>query len=125
MASSKKDPGFTALITILKVCGVSDYRQFFIIIAAFQMWCMVYTFRRYSPNFWLSIFLFVASTDYMSWMRNGMRQFIAVCMTFAAFDLMLRKKYIRFAPFVRLTAVYRKPRKPFLAWSRISIGVSL
>ena len=104
MASGKKDPGFTALITILKVCGVSNHRQFFLIVAAFQMWCMVYTFRRYSTNFWLSIFLFVASTDYMSWMQNGMRQFIAVCMTFAAFDLMLRKKYIKFALIVLIAS---------------------
>lgn len=104
MASSRKDPGFTALITLLKACGVSDYRQFFLIVAAFQMWCMVYTFRRYSANFWISIFLFVASTDYMSWMQNGMRQFIAVCMTFAAFDLMLRRKYIRFALIVMVAS---------------------
>lgn len=96
LSASEKDPGFTVLMTVLKVCGISDYKQFFLIVAAFQMWCMVYTFRRYSPNFWLSIFLFVASTDYMSWMQNGMRQFIAVCMTFGAFGLMLRRKYIRF-----------------------------
>lgn len=102
MTSGKKDPGFTVLITIMKVCGVSDYRQYFLIVAAFQMWCMVYTFRRYSTNFWISIFLFVASTDYMSWMQNGMRQFIAVCMTFAAFDLMVRRQYIRFVLIVLL-----------------------
>lgn len=103
-ASAKKDPGFTALITLSKVCGVSDFRQFFFIIAAFQMWCMIYTFRRYSPNFWLSIFLFVASTDYMSWMQNGLRQFIAVCMTFASFELMLQKKYIKFALIVLIAS---------------------
>lgn len=103
-ASTKKDPGFTALMTFFKFCGVSDFRQFFLIVAAFQMWCMVYTFRRYSPNFWLSIFLFVASTDYISWMQNGMRQFIAVCMTFGAFDLLVRRKYIRFILIVLVAA---------------------
>ena len=104
LSASEKDPGFTVLMTVLKVCGISDYKQFFLIVAAFQMWCMVYTFRRYSPNFWLSIFLFVASTDYMSWMQNGMRQFIAVCMTFAAFDWLVHKKYIRFALVVLIAA---------------------
>lgn len=97
MTSDAKDPGFTALMIVFKALGIQDHRHFFLIVASFQMCCMVYTFRRYSPNFWFSIFLFVVSTDYMSWMQNGMRQFIAVCMTFAAFDLMLRRKYIHFA----------------------------
>lgn len=104
LASDVKDPGFSALMTLFKGCGITDYQVFFLLVAAFQMWCMVYTFRRYSANLWLSIFLFVASTDYMSWMQNGMRQFIAVCMTFAAFDWLVRKKYIRFAIVVLIAA---------------------
>ena len=100
--SDTKDPGFTALVILAKAFGISDYQHFFLLIAAFQAVCMIYTFRRYSPNFWLSIFLFVISTDYLSWMHNGMRQFIAVCMTFAAFDLMVRRKYIRFTLIVLL-----------------------
>lgn len=95
--SDTKDPGFTALMIFAKACGIRDYQHFFLLIAAFQMFCMVYTFRRYSSNYWFSFFLFIASTDYVSWMQNGMRQFLAVCMTFAAFDLMVKRKYIRFA----------------------------
>ncbi len=96
MASDAKDPGFSALMILVKACGINDYQVFFLLVAAFQMWCIVYTFRKYSSNFWISIFLFVASTDYMSWMQNGIRQFIAVCMTFAAFDWLIHKKYARF-----------------------------
>ena len=95
--SDGKDPGFEALMTLAKSVGISSYQHFFLLIAVLQMVCMVYTFRKYSHNFWLSIFLFVASADYISWMQNGMRQFIAVCITFAAFDLMVQRKYIRFA----------------------------
>ena len=104
LLSDGKDTGFTVLMVLVKACGITQYQHFFLIIAAFQMYCMVYTFRRHSPNFWFSIFLFVASTDYMSWMQNGMRQFIAVCMTFAAFELMLRRKYIRFVLIVVIAA---------------------
>ena len=100
--SDTKDPGFTALMVLVKACGITQHQHFFLVVAAFQMWCMVYTFRRYSPNFWLSIFLFVISTDYLSWMQNGIRQFIAVCMTFASFDLMVRRKYIKFTLIVLL-----------------------
>lgn len=102
--SDGKDTGFTVLMVLAKACGITEYQHFFLAIAAFQMYCMVYTFRRYSQNFWFSIFLFVTSTDYVSWMHNGMRQFIAVCMTFAAFDLMLRRKYIRFVLIVVIAA---------------------
>lgn len=102
--SGTKDPGFSALMTLVKACGISDYKHFFLLVAGFQMYCLVYTFRRYSPNFWLSIFLFVVSTDYLSWMQNGIRQFIAVCITFAAFDLMVKCKYIKFSIVVLLAA---------------------
>ena len=68
------------------------------------MLCMVFTFRRYSPNYWISIFLFVVSTDYLSWMFNGMRQFIATTMIFGAFDLMVRRKHIAFTLVVILAA---------------------
>ena len=104
LTSDTKDPGFTALMILVKSLGITEYQHFFLLIAAFQMWCIVYTFRRYSPNFWFSIFLFVVSTDYLSWMQNGIRQFTAVCMTFAAFDLMVHRKYIRFILVVLIAA---------------------
>lgn len=102
--SDTKDPGFTILITLVKMFGVSDYQVFFLLIAAFQMWCICRIFRRYSSSYWISIFLFVASTDYLSWMFNGIRQFIATTMIFGAFDLMVKKKHIAFALVVLLAA---------------------
>lgn len=91
-----KDKGFTVLMVLCKSLGITEYRSFFVLIAFAQMCCMIYTFRRYSDNFWISIFLFVVSTDYSSWMFNGMRQFIAVCITFAAFDLLVKKRFVAF-----------------------------
>lgn len=102
MARREKDKGFELLIAVLKCLGVPDYQTFFLILASFQMWCLVYTFRRYSSNYWISIFLFIMSTDYLSWMFNGIRQFTAVCMTFAAFQLLVERKYSRFGLVVAL-----------------------
>ncbi len=102
--SNTKDPGYAILMTVAKMLGISDYRIFFLIIAAFQMLCMVWTFRKYSTNYWISIFLFVVSTDYISWMFNGTRQFISATMIFGAFDLMVRKKHFAFAIVVLLAA---------------------
>lgn len=102
--ADSKDPGFSVLMTLFKSLGISDYRVFFLLIAAFQMLCICRTFRKYSPNYWVSIFLFVASTDYISWMFNGMRQFIAVTMLFGAFDLIVQRRYKMFAILVLLTS---------------------
>ena len=99
-----KDPGFVVLVTLFKVLGVSDYQVFFLIIAAFQMIAIALVFRKYSPSYWISIFLFVASTDYISWMFNGMRQFIATTMIFGAFELMVRRKHLAFTLVVLLAA---------------------
>ncbi len=92
--SDTKDPGFTVLSMIMKsVLGNADV-LFFLIIAAFQMISMALVFRRYSEDYWICIFLFIASTDFISWPLNGMRQFIAVCIIFACFKWMLEKKYV-------------------------------
>ena len=40
----------------------------------------------------MSFFLFLASTDYISWMFNGIRQFTAVTITFIGIKFILDKK---------------------------------
>ena len=99
-----KDPGYNVLVTLFKMLGVKNSRTFLLLIAALQILCMSYTFRKYSPNFWISFFLFIASTDYISWTFNGLRQFIAVCIIFAAFGLLLEKRYVWYALVVFLAA---------------------
>lgn len=89
-----KDQGFTVLVSVIKTAIGSNDKLFFFLIAAFQMFCIIYFLRKYSANFPLSVFMFVISTDYLSWMFNGMRQFIAVCIVLLSFGLVLRKKYI-------------------------------
>lgn len=92
--SQTKDQGFSVLTVLLKaIIGNSDV-IYFLIIAAFQMLCLAFVYRKYSVNYLFSIFLFVASTDYFSWLFNGMRQFIAVTGIFACTGLMLKKKYL-------------------------------
>lgn len=89
-----KDVGYKAFEILMK-CLIGDNADlFFLIIAAVQALCMALIFRRYSSSYWISLFLFAASTDYMSWMMNGMRQFIAVTVIFACFGWLVRKKYI-------------------------------
>lgn len=94
LATITKDKGFSVLTVFLKcIIGNSDI-LFFLIIASIQLLCIVHVCRKYSCNYWLSIFLFVASTDYISWMHNGMRQFLAITIVFAATELLIKKKYV-------------------------------
>ena len=90
-----KDKGFYILNSLFKIFIVNSSAMFFLAIAAFQIFCIVKTYRKYSSDFWMSIFLFIISTDYLSYMHNGMRQFIAVCGIFACFGLILKKEYLK------------------------------
>ena len=100
-----KDPGFSALMVLLKnIIGNQD-KLFFLIIAIFQIGSLTLVFRKYSPNFWLSLFMFVVSTDYLSWVHNGMRQFIAVTIIFAGFGYVVKKQYIQMIALILLASM--------------------
>ena len=94
IVNAEKDQGFSALVVLIKTLFGNSDVIFFAIIALIQFLCLIYVYRKYSCNLWLSIFIFVASTDYMSWIHNGMRQFLAVCITTVAIMLSLKKKYV-------------------------------
>ncbi|MBQ7890396.1 MAG: EpsG family protein [Erysipelotrichaceae bacterium] len=89
-----KDPGFSVVQILIKnVIGNND-ELFFLIVALFQIVLIIWIFRKYSKYYWLCLFLFISSTDYISWMQNGMRQFIAICMIFACTNWIVEKKYL-------------------------------
>lgn len=94
LSQQSKDRGY-ALFRILfsSIVSHSDI-VFFLVVAAIQLYCLVRVYRKYSENYWLSMFLFVASTDYLSWMHNGMRQFLAATIIFAALPLLIQKRYL-------------------------------
>ena len=89
-----KDRGFSIFEYLFKTLISRESTAFFFLVAAIQMLCLVCVYRKYSRNFWLSIFLFIASTDYLSWMFNGVRQFLAAALIFAALPLLVKRKYI-------------------------------
>lgn len=95
LAGESKDTGFSVLSAFVKLFAQNSDALYFFIIAAIQIICLIVVLRKYSCNYWLSIFIFIAATDYMSWVFNGMRQFTAVMIIFAATDWILEKKYIR------------------------------
>lgn len=90
-----KDRGFYFCSAIIKCIIGNRETIYFLIVAAIQAYFLFYIYRRYSPRFLISFFLFIASADYVSWMFNGMRQFTAATLVFACFPWILEKKYIR------------------------------
>ncbi len=89
-----KDKGFSFLSGLIKLVIGNRIVIYLAIIAMIQGTLLVSVYRKYSPAYITSIFLFVASTDYVSWMFNGLRQFTAVTLIFAATGLMLRRRWI-------------------------------
>ncbi len=92
--AQSKDAGFFGFGAVIKSLFTTNYKVYFGIVAAIQLLCLGLIYRKYSRDYWLSIFLFVVSTDYTAWMFNGMRQFLAVAVSFTALPFILKKKYI-------------------------------
>ena len=70
--------------------------------------CIRDRFRKYTPYYIMVVFLFVASTDYLSWMFNGIRQFMAVTIVFSATIFMLKKKYLPLLGVILLASSFHK-----------------
>lgn len=104
--NGNKDPGFGSFMILMRVILGDSDKLFFLLIAAFQLICIAFVFRRYSSNYWACIFLFVVSTDYLSWMHNGMRQFIAVTIIMAGFRYMVEKQHIKMILLILLASLF-------------------
>ena len=89
-----KDRGFTVFSIFIKSIIGNQDKLYFGIIAAITILCVARTYKHYSCNFMMSMFLFIASSDYVQWHYNGIRQFIPVAILFACTGLILKKKYL-------------------------------
>ena len=109
-----KDPGFSIYMAIIKMVFGASYTPFLIITALIQGLSVTFFFRKYSPQFMISMFILIASTEYL-WMFNGIRQFLAVAIALIAFRFLFEKKYIPYvllillASTIHLTAIILLP----------------
>ncbi len=93
---------FYALMMLFKI-HISENAQWWIAaIAVFQTVLVMRTFRRYSCDMGLTVYLFMASGIVCSWMCNGIRQFIAVAVIFACTQLLINKRWFIYIPVVLL-----------------------
>lgn len=102
--SGGKGPGYTVITYIgTKLVG-NNAEVFFFMIAVFQMYSLMKIYRKYSVDLWLAFFIFISTADYLSWMQNGIRQFIAVTLILLFSDWMFEKRYMKFLIVVLVAA---------------------
>ncbi|MDY2613680.1 MAG: EpsG family protein [Lachnospiraceae bacterium] len=106
MNTIEKDKGFYLFSAVIKNLISDNVNVYFIILALIQVALLIKVYRKYSSNYIVTFFLFIASTDYISWMFNGIRQFTAVTITFFAFEYILKKKYVPAVLIVLFAALF-------------------
>lgn len=130
MKTVKKDRAFYFMSALIKCFITRDAKVYFLILAALQGLILVHFFRKYSEEYVFSVFVFFASTDYISWMYNGIRQFTAVTITLLAADFIFRKKYIPAAIIIVIASLFHQSALIMLpiiflvqgkAWSKRSL----
>lgn len=103
-----KDTAFYAMGALVSIFAGIHFRYFFLLIALVQGYYLMKVYRKHSEDFWLAIYIFVASTDYYSWMYNGIRQFFAVAITLAAFEPIVKKKYVKAALIIGFASLFHQ-----------------
>ena len=108
MDTITKDQGFYFASAVIKCIIGNRDTVYFIIVAAIQCFLLFKIYRKYSTSFAVSFFLFIASTDYISWIFNGMRQFVAVTITVACFPWILEKKYVKAIILILIASLFHQ-----------------
>ena len=90
-AEGIREPGFRLFSILIKTYISDNYTVWLSIIAVISGICVMIPLYKYSCNFGVSAFLFMASCQF-SWMFNGMRQFLVAAIIFSCTGLILKNK---------------------------------
>lgn len=90
-----KDEGFYLLSVLYKQWISSDFHGWLFIIAFVSCYATLVAFRKYSSEFGLSCFLFIATTTF-TYLINGMRQYIVISIILACSSWIVDRKYFKF-----------------------------
>ena len=127
--SLDKAPLFISYQILLKKLGF-DWHFFLGSIAVFSGLCIYYGISKFSDNVSYSVFLFITSLEFY-WLFNGIRQFVVAAMFFAAFRLVVEKKFIKFLLlvfvmyFIHSTAIILIPIYFIVNMKNWDIGISI
>lgn len=91
--NGESEAGFAVFGILVKTFLSEDFHVYLFLIAAISGFCVVYALKKYSQYFTTSMLLFMLMGTF-TWMINGIRQFLAVSIAFAAVGLILKRKMI-------------------------------
>ena len=92
----EKKSFFWLSANLFKIFISQDAGIWLLSVSAVSCLCVFFMLYKYSEDFPLSLFLFI-TMGYYSWLMNGTRQFVSVCLLFLGYHFIVRKKYIVFA----------------------------
>lgn len=102
-----REPGFRVFSVLIKTFISQDYQLWLFIIASISGICIMYPLYKYSCNYGMSVFLFMASCQF-TWLLNGMRQFLVASILFACTHLILNKNPIPYIIIVLILSTFHK-----------------
>lgn len=111
----ENSPLFWAFWILVKAVLGDGQSTIRFILAIFHAIPCIWLFRKYSDDYWLCVYLFVASSFPMAWMMNGVRQFAAAVIIYMATPYMVEKQWSKWvfwvlvATLVHQTAIIMLP----------------
>jgi len=90
---------FYGIQMVFKCFITDDATWWLALVALVEGLLITYTLRRYSPNMAVSVYIFMGSTMF-TWMYNGVRQFLVVCILFALTDCIIKNRWYIYVPVV-------------------------
>lgn len=107
-AISAKEPGFALFQLFVNYLTGGNEFAFRLSMALIHIIPLILIFRRYSEDYLLSTYIFIAGGYHLAWMMNGMRQFMAVTIIFAATPWIVEKRYLRTILVILLATTFHR-----------------
>ena len=82
-----------------------EYTVWFFALAVFQMGAVIKLYYNYSIDYFMSSYLFIASSSFV-WMMGGTRQFLAVSIVLYGIDFLVERKMTKFLILVLIASLF-------------------
>lgn len=98
---------FYFLSAVFKTVVSEHYYWWFFVLTLISCLFICATLRKYSENYGVSMYLFIASTMF-TWLMNGLRQFLVACILFWLLDWLVEKKFVRLLIVILLLSTFHQ-----------------
>ncbi len=95
IVNQSSSKGFYLIMGIFKIFISDNHYIWLTFLGAISCFCIFKTLYKYSIDISLSLYLFVASCTF-TWLLNGIRQFLVVCILFGFIDWLIDGKKIKY-----------------------------